>query len=147
MKVNTSTYLTPPLTIYSPPPESCTAIFPTSINSLSESILIFGPHVPSIAPALASNPAVKPAPYTPSICPLQALSPTSPTLSTSCHVVLQQPRIPPQLHPVYAFYVGETKNSLSTRINGHRFFSKNPNNLIHPSAIHTRSHHLLFNSW
>ena len=45
-----------------------------------------------------------------------------------------------------SFYVGETKNSLSTRMSGHRSSSINPNNLPLLVAIHNKSHQLPFNS-
>ena len=38
-----------------------------------------------------------------------------------------------------SFYVGETKNSLSTRMNGHWSSSNSPDNLALPVAIHIRS--------
>ena len=38
------------------------------------------------------------------------------------------------------------RNSLSTRINGHRFSSNSPDDLPLPLAIHTRSHKLPFDS-
>ena len=39
-----------------------------------------------------------------------------------------------------ALYVSETKNSLSTRMNGHHTSSDNPDYLRLPVAIHTKSH-------
>ena len=45
-----------------------------------------------------------------------------------------------------SFYMGETKNSLSTRMNGHRSSSNSPDDLPLPVPIHTRSHQLPFNS-
>jgi len=45
-----------------------------------------------------------------------------------------------------SFYVGETKNSLSTRMNGHRSSSNSPDDLPLPVAIHARSHQLPFDS-
>jgi hypothetical protein len=45
-----------------------------------------------------------------------------------------------------SFYVDETKNSLSTKMNGHRSSTNSPDDLLLPVAIHTRSHHLPFNS-
>ena len=45
-----------------------------------------------------------------------------------------------------SFYVGETENSLSTRMNGHRSSLNNPDNLPLLVAIQTKSHQLHFNS-
>jgi hypothetical protein len=53
--------------------------------------------------------------------------------------------LPPHLHPESHFYVGESKNSLSTRMNGHQSSSNNPYNLPLLVAIHTKSHQLPFN--
>ena len=46
---------------------------------------------------------------------------------------------------IYAFYVGETKNNLSARINGRRSSSNSLDNLSFPVAIHTKSNKLIFN--
>ena len=45
-----------------------------------------------------------------------------------------------------AFYIRETKNILSTRMNSHQTFIKNPDNLLIQFAIHTKSLHFPFNS-
>ena len=112
---------------------------PTSINSLSPV-----PLVPPLAHFPAIDPAVKPAPYTPAACPSLALSPTTPIPFTP--MIPAPPETSSTCTQCDSFYVGETINSLSTRMNGHRSSSNRPDDLPLPVAIHTRSHHLPFNS-
>ena len=86
---------------------------------------------------------VKPAPYTPSLM----LSPTSPILSTP--MLLAPPANSSTSSPAHSgmlFYVRVTKNSWSTRMNGHQSSSKNPDNLTLTVPIHNKSHQLPFNS-
>ena len=86
-------------------------------------------------PTLARDPAVKPFLRWPCHQPHQSYPhpchfPSSNLTCTQCE----------------DFYMGETKNSLSIRMNGQRSSSNNPNNLPLPVTLHTKSHQLPFNS-
>ena len=81
-------------------------------------------------------------PYTLVACPSPALSLTTPSYPHPCHLLIQQPHL--TCNQCDVFYLGETKNSLSTRMNGHRSSSNNPNKLPLLVAIHTKSHQLPF---
>ena len=70
-------------------------------NVLSLLILFFN-HINIVPyPNIARDPDVKPAPYTPAVCPWLDLSPSS--------SILQQPHLPPYLHPVWLVLCGENK--------------------------------------
>ena len=126
-----------------PSPRSPSANQATSVNFLSEVTLFSVPLVPPLAPFLARDPTVKPAPITPATYPSLALLPTLPIPSTL--MPLASPATSSNSSPD-SFYVGETKNNVTTRMDGHWSSSNNPENLPLPVAIHMKSHQLPFNS-
>ena len=93
---------------------------PPSVNFLLKSILIFDPLNLSLTPIPAKDIVAKSAPYTPPVYPSLALTPTShiPFKPKPLALPANLINISSTASSVMSFYVGETRNCLSTRMNG-----------------------------